>query len=627
MTTIWNQHLFPRFVDGSLNLTNRHIGLMLLYTYVTPTNTSPDDATLLAAAPGFQELDAGTGYTRVVEQSSQTTTGSVTSVVVGSDYALTLNKPTYVVAGIWYVDTSVDGPVAGFTNPWIFISTDMFGNVVSPGAVVGTAAVPKVLFSYTPRPGAASLVDPLDTTTNWTTAGTIVPGGQHGNGLQLTPTANNMVRNLPVAAQTASLIVGFAYKAQQLPAGTGASPSLAHFRSDTGATLHNALAFTGTGAFTVTNGAGPVLLTTGPHGIVVNTWAYVELKVVLSATVGSVAVAVNGVTIGAVNNVDTWNPAGTKTVYDQIIIAAWNNPGNVTIIDDVYINPTVGAGFSGPINASQPPAYLAGTVDIALGTIVQSPGPSTWESARLQHIYLYPQRVNYIPNPSFEDVGMFGWRGDQAITRVAGGVDSPSNNYGHTAGKVVESVSIPSQGPMRFSAFVRNTTAAPGAATVTLKLMCLDDTSSPLATIAGKTRPIYQTWTRVDDILIPADLSAAVIPRIEASVGPLDFDLVLLEAGEALHDYFDGDYHTGWPGDLSWQGQEAQSYSMYYTNRNATAARLFGAYLYPQGQVTLPCLVQDWVPTGTQIMTHWDVLSPVDTRHVLKDWNPKTFTP
>jgi len=77
---------------------------------------------------------------------------------------------------------------------------------------------------------------------------------------------------------------------------------------------------------------------------------------------------------------------------------------------------------------------------------------------------------------------------------------------------------------------------------------------------------------------------------------------------------------TGEGGDFTWQGTAHQSYSFWYNNRNIIAARLFGEYV--DGLVPMKALVSEWVPTGTAIHTHWDVLSQYDTKHPLKDWAP-----
>jgi hypothetical protein len=413
VTTIWNQHLLTSIANGNITFTAGNLGLTLVYSYAVPTNTSPDNINQLLLSGGFQELVPATGYTRLTRATNTTVTSGLTKVVIGADYALTLTAPTYVAAAVFYIP----GTQAGLTDSWLFITDDMFGNVVSPGAVLGVASIPKAIFSF------------------------------------------------------------------------------------------------------VTRGSG--------------------------ATV---------------------------------------------------------------------------TADMALGALVQSPGPTAWESARIQHVYLYPQRVNYLPNPSYEDVGGFGWRSDAALTRVVGGVDNAANYFGRTAGKVVQSIAVPTQGRMRFSIYVRKGTGTH----VTLGLVCLDTSYNTLTTVQGVQRPLYGDWARYDDLLTPSDDSQVVIPQISAD-GTFDFDLGLLEATDPLHDYFDGDSSTGAAYDFSWQGPEAQSYSCFYNNRYVTAARLFGGYF--DGQVTKPCLVQDWVPSATAVFTHWDVLSVNDTKPPLKDWNPKIFVP
>jgi len=95
-------------------------------------------------------------------------------------------------------------------------------------------------------------------------------------------------------------------------------------------------------------------------------------------------------------------------------------------------------------------------VDITSTGLIRSPGTVAWEPPRTQHIYLYPQKINYVPNPSFEDAGLFGWRANGALTRVAGGVDNALKNYGHVVGTRLEAV--PSLLTSRFvtiSAYVR----------------------------------------------------------------------------------------------------------------------------------------------------------------------------
>lgn len=252
--------------------------------------------------------------------------------------------------------------------------------------------------------------------------------------------------------------------------------------------------------------------------------------------------------------------------------------------------------------------------------LLQLPGTLDWQSARIQHVYMAPQRVNWIPNPSFEDTGNFGWRSNGTITRTAGALDG--RNFGRINGTKAESIPIPHRNAWRMSCYVRKGTGT----LFNMALVALDGayvaTSTQWARRTGDEWTLGTTWQRIDAIFRPMDNVEAVIPHFESD-GTFDLDMVMLEDSNAINDYWDGSSATGMPGDFTWQGSEAQSYSFYYTNRRITAARLFGEY--KEGQVTLPALVRDWVPTGSTIMTHWDVLSAVDTRHPLEDWGSRTM--
>lgn len=100
-------------------------------------------------------------------------------------------------------------------------------------------------------------------------------------------------------------------------------------------------------------------------------------------------------------------------------------------------------------------------------------------------------------------------------------------------------------------------------------------------------------------------------------------DKCLVEEGELLDwPYFDGDSTFAAPGDYSWYGgseQAGKSYSLWYNNRKSVSARLFGRFidddmLYTNRDEQLDSLLSEWVPTGTQVVPHWDVLKPGDTR-------------
>lgn len=276
-------------------------------------------------------------------------------------------------------------------------------------------------------------------------------------------------------------------------------------------------------------------------------------------------------------------------------------------------------------------SVAAGVAQAGLGILYQSPGTAVWESSRTQHVYLFPQRINWIPNPSFEDVGRFGWRANGTITRAPGGYDSIARYFGAINGTLLESVPVPRQPVYRFSCYIRTPgrqdgSGKPGASRANawcqLGIKGLDGSFNEWAEVYGEQRPLYNTWTRYDEIISSMEDIAAVVPTIKTD-GPFDVDMVLLEDTVALHDYFDGDSQTGNPGDFSWQVQQSQSYSFWYNARFITAARLFGGYF--NGQVTLPCLLDDWLPSNTAISTHWDVLDETDTKHPLENWGSPTI--
>lgn len=381
------------------------VGLALLHNAAVPTAAALSVDQLVTGL-GFQEV-AAAGYARFTTPCSGVVTGTHTDVVVGEDFAPGLTEPVAVVAGVFYLI----GSYFGATNPWLFMTDEMFGNVMTPGALIAVQGSPSVLFSYTTR-------------------GTI-------------------------------------------------------------------------------------------------------------------------------------------------------------------------------------------DIDMAVGQIVQSPGPLEWESARAQHVYLFPQRVNYAPNPSFEDVGNFGWRSDGVIARTVGGIDNPSNYFLRVSGTMLECIPVaPTERPWRCSAFVRKV-----AGTVChLELGCWDETFTVSDPVRSRDFLLTDDWTRYDALLRPFDDTAGVSLRVVAD-GSFDVDLVLFENNHALHDYFDGDSTTSMLGDYSWQGVQHQSYSFWYNNKYKTGARLFGEY--KEGQVGQDALIWTFIPTDTSVYTHWNVLDALDTAHPLKDWSSR----
>ena len=263
-------------------------------------------------------------------------------------------------------------------------------------------------------------------------------------------------------------------------------------------------------------------------------------------------------------------------------------------------------------------------VDVTSTAFQRSPGNIPWEPPRTQHVYMYPQRINYVPNPSFEDLsgsngGNFGWRAKGTMTRLPGGVDNANNNYGHIVGTRLESVPIPlSSRFTTVSAYVRSA----GATYVQLGIATYGTDWNQTGDRLSAHLPVVDTWTRLSYVVqVPDDMSGCGFLCV--SDGNFDIDLVMMEPSADVNDYFAGDSQTGILGDFGWQGVTHQSLSFWYNNKYLVGARLFGTYT--TGLVPKTGLVYDWVPAGTSISTHWDVLNPQDTKQPMADFGSRVI--
>lgn len=166
------------------------------------------------------------------------------------------------------------------------------------------------------------------------------PSGRNGKGIGIrSGGAGNAAwvkKIVPVAQEHATFVVGFAMQAApNLPT---AVRRLLSLNSDGGVTEHVSLCLTAGGQLQVRRGdqAGTILGTeTGVSFPVASTWHYVALKVLLSDTVGTVEVRLDGrsTPVIALTGIDTKN-AGTKTVFDAI---QFGDTGTSIDIDDIYL--------------------------------------------------------------------------------------------------------------------------------------------------------------------------------------------------------------------------------------------------------------------------------------------------
>jgi hypothetical protein len=147
----------------------------------------------------------------------------------------------------------------------------------------------------------------------------------------------NLGRQVPAAAEHATFIAGFS---MYHPTSLKTSVNF-YLSSDALGTDHVRLSVSSTGQILVNRGSGANLLASSDPGvIVVDTQYYIEIKALLSDTVGTVEVKVNGATVCSATNIDTKN-GGTKTVFDSM---RWqHSSGSAYNIDDIYLANGAGA--------------------------------------------------------------------------------------------------------------------------------------------------------------------------------------------------------------------------------------------------------------------------------------------
>lgn len=167
--------------------------------------------------------------------------------------------------------------------------------------------------------------------------GNTIGAGQARNGTGgLSQGGNQSQKTVLGSQEHATFILGCAVK-RGSPTGTFEM----RFQSDTGATTHVTVQITSVGEIKVFRGtvAGTQLGSTVSANIAADVWYYIEAKVVLNDTTGSVVVKLNGVQVFSATSQDTKN-AGTKTVFDSIGLAIANV---VAAVDDVYLLNGAGA--------------------------------------------------------------------------------------------------------------------------------------------------------------------------------------------------------------------------------------------------------------------------------------------
>ncbi len=156
-----------------------------------------------------------------------------------------------------------------------------------------------------------------------------IVAGKNGNGVRLAG-FSSLAKIVPASYEHNTFIVGFALRVTAFP---GATVDICTLRSDNNTTTHEILVLTSTGTLSMQRAGGFLV---GPTiSINLNTWYYIEIKSLLSDTVGTLEWRVDGNTIYSGTGLDT-KATGTKTVFDSVYFLS-NHASQAMIIDDFYL--------------------------------------------------------------------------------------------------------------------------------------------------------------------------------------------------------------------------------------------------------------------------------------------------
>jgi hypothetical protein len=289
-----------------------------------------------------------------------------------------------------------------------------------------------------------------------------------------------------------------------------------------------------------------------------------------------------------------------------------------------------------------------------------------WEGAHSHHMWIQPQRVNYIANPSFEKAGISisgenllteagvsittessaaliteggttapWWRagsisgvGEAFVDRAVGGVDTERTYCGHVYGYtgdssntlVLESNSFPNTSGWFSVSFY-----ASGTGSLKFGLVANDVTYTVTTFICGESFILTggsatSSFRKFTGLFQAVPDSADYHLRIELSGDEFWVDNVLVDPNPGQYDYFDGNSTDSLAEDFQWMNDSPDAhFSMWYNNYRNSKARLVGAFDTTDG-VYKPGLVDSWSPTGASVSVHWDAVSPITPLNWIGDY-------
>lgn len=272
------------------------------------------------------------------------------------------------------------------------------------------------------------------------------------------------------------------------------------------------------------------------------------------------------------------------------------------------------------------------TLPMYEGPLAILKGPPTFESAHTLHTWLYPQRVNMIANPSFEG-GDTHWKANGAKTRPQKAAPGGGVYSLHIAGNVAESNLFPvtvGHGGTEWT--IQGMIGGTGKCRVAL--CSWRSEFDFLYTDWGADAEVWQlpgdgAYLHIDCLRTAYDSSGYAFVRIETDGASLVLDNMLAEPGWQIGwPYFDGDTTYGARDDFSWYGGEnlkGQTYSCWYNHRRAVVGRLFAYDIsgadptVTDEEISEQGLAYRWVPAGTLVVPHLDVLYPNDLQAPVPD--------
>lgn len=364
-----------------------------------------------------------------------------------------------------------------------------------------------------------------------------------------------------------------------------------------------------------------------------------------------------------------WYLEGTYDgVTNPVLFATKYGAGDLTVAHDSTVYGQFETGAS--VGEQYVVAYDA-TNKFSIGYVLLLLDTPEWEGAHSHHMWIQPQRVNYIANPSFENAGnsISGenlltesgssvttessvaliteggtaspwWRagsisgvGESFVNRVVGGIDTEriycghvqsytsdlystlvleSNLFPNTSGWFSVSFYASGDGDLRFGLVANDYSY-----TVTI-FMC----SESFTLTGGSATSSFRKFTGLFRALPD---TADYHFRVEFLGEEFWIDNVLVDPNPGQYDYFDGNSTHSLPEDFQWMNDSSDAhFSMWYNNYQNSKARLVSAFDTTDG-VYKPGLVDSWSPTGASVTVHWDAVSPITPLNWIGDYNHPLF--